>query len=850
MPRLPRLNESLGWYAIAWIQHFLVHGPGDVQGQRIELDDELAAFALKAYELDPRGNRKVRRAFLSRAKGRNKSGFAAMIECFEALGECRFDHWAEPGEVSDWGYRFEPGEPVGKPLTYVEALNVATEESQAGNTYDAVYYMLHPETCSENLFDRFGAIDVGLTRTNLPGSRGSIEPVSASNESKDGGKSTFIVADEALAVDTPIPTPTGWSTMGELQPGDMVIGSDGLPVIVVKATDVQHDRQCYRVTFEDGTSVVASDGHLWLTKVTPSAALPRVRTTGEMVADGRKFRVPVGKSWKLPSVELPVDPYLLGYWLGDGSTGQPNLTVGDQDLTAVEELLAARGIVTHRLSRTVNRPQRISFSRMTGFHVGTPLGDAFRALPCWKDKHIPTVFLRASIEQRIDLLQGLMDSDGHIDPSGHCTFVGTEKLATGVVDMLRGLGQVARLNWVSDPRSRYGGYCKVHFTPRGGLVPFALPRKAALVRDHRRGPDWVTVKSIEPVDTTPVRCIAVASADHLFAAGAGGHMTHNTHLWLPPAAGVFKLGKMHQTMVRNLLKRKLASGWMLETSTMYAKGENSVAEGTHKYANDLAGRKDSPLLFDHRQASDHWNLDDRAERIEALKEAYGPAAAWMNLEAIADYWDDPQASEAEFKRFWLNQPVKLEVERTVFDLAGWMRLEDRECEAPRRVALVVHVADFQESSTIAVAGDIAGGATYVMVLTGEGIGWVADKVDELVSARDIAEVGLAPGEARGLEGELSRRGIEFKPLSGTDIAASCTAFQSAVKQAVSAVGRGEAPGLRHAGQPELDGALASGKTRRRGVSETWNDGTGSALIGAAAAYHRWTLQEAPLPAIY
>ena len=168
--------RSLGLYAIAWIEHFLVHGPGDVQGQRIELDDEFAAFLLKAYELDKDGGRKVRRAFLSRPKGRNKSGFAAMIECFEALGECRFDHWAQPGEVSDWGYSFEPGEPVGRPLTYVEILNVATEEGQAGNTYDAVYYMLHPDTCSAELLDRFGKIDAGLTRTNLPDSRGSVEP--------------------------------------------------------------------------------------------------------------------------------------------------------------------------------------------------------------------------------------------------------------------------------------------------------------------------------------------------------------------------------------------------------------------------------------------------------------------------------------------------------------------------------------------------------------------------------------------------------------------------------------------------------------------------------------------------
>ncbi len=80
-------TRSLGWYAIAWIEHHLIHGPGDVQGEPIELDDEFAAFLLKAYEVTARGERKVRRAFLSRAKGRAKSELASMLVCFEALGE-------------------------------------------------------------------------------------------------------------------------------------------------------------------------------------------------------------------------------------------------------------------------------------------------------------------------------------------------------------------------------------------------------------------------------------------------------------------------------------------------------------------------------------------------------------------------------------------------------------------------------------------------------------------------------------------------------------------------------------------------------------------------------------------
>jgi hypothetical protein len=511
----PKPFRSLGFYAIDWIETFLVHGPGDVQGQQIDLDDEFAAFILKTYEVDDLGYRKARRAFLSRPKGRSKSGVAAMIECFEALGECRFDHWAEPGEVSDWGYEFEPGEPVGRQLTYVEALNVATEESQAGNTYDAVYYMLHPETCSLELLDRFGKIDVGLTRVNLPDSRGFIEPVTASNESKDGGKSTFIVADE-------------------------------------------------------------------------------------------------------------------------------------------------------------------------------------------------------------------------------------------------------------------------------------------------------------------------------------------THLWIPPAQGVFKLGKMHQTMVRNLLKRKEASGWMLETSTMYAEGERSVAEGTHAYAKALtaAGRGDGKLLFDHRQASDHWNLERRSERIRALEEAYGPAAAWMDLEAIADYWDDPQASVAEFRRFWLNQPVPL-VDAAKIDLMRWASppLLDRGAEQPSRSSLVIDVAPDRRWSSIGIAGE-SGDKTLVLCLREAGTAWLVPKVVELQAARDISEVSITPDQAKAVKPDLIRAGVDFKTLTRGDMGASCAAMQQAVKDAT----------VVHVGQAELDVAVSNARTRYVGEVEQWDRRDSavdiSPLVACSAAFYQWGLQDAPLPAIY
>lgn len=188
--------------------------------------------------------------------------------------------------------------------------------------------------------------------------------------------------------------------------------------------------------------------------------------------------------------------------------------------------------------------------------------------------------------------------------------------------------------------------------------------------------------------------------------------------------------------------------------------------------------------------------------------------------------------------------------KTVFDLVDWVQLEDRNAEPPRRCALVVHVSEYRRTSTIAVAGQNATGAVVLLVLTGEGMSWVPGKVAELVRQRSIFEVALAPGEARGLEGDFTKQNQDVKKLSGTDISASCTALQSAVTHSAAAVVAGAKPTVAHTGQRELDGAVAKAKTKRVGPSETWEEGTESALVAAAAAFHRFKLQDAPMPGIY
>ncbi len=189
--------RSLGWLALKWMEHFCVHGPGDVEGEPVLHDDELAGFVVDCYALNQVGRRLYDSAFFSRPKGRDKSGTAARFGLFEGWGPCRFAGFAEGGEVYRWrdfAYRYVRGEPMGQPVRAPFVRCLATEEGQTGNVYDAVYYNL-----TEGPLADVPGLDAGLTRTYLPGGRpGSweIRPSTASSSAKDGGRETFVVFDE------------------------------------------------------------------------------------------------------------------------------------------------------------------------------------------------------------------------------------------------------------------------------------------------------------------------------------------------------------------------------------------------------------------------------------------------------------------------------------------------------------------------------------------------------------------------------------------------------------------------------------------------------------------------------
>lgn len=363
----------------------------------------------------------------------------------------------------------------------------------------------------------------------------------------------------AATKDLPNSTPMlladgSWSTIGDLAVGDRVFSPSGAPVTVTDVHPIKELRPMYRVTMTDGRSLIASESHLWTVKdmrrgydmTTGWETL----STGDILARGitarngrmLTWRMPMQDSLDLPARDLPIDPYILGYWLGDGYSRSARVTTGAQDLPHFTSEVESVGY----FSRTAEyRPGVFAVTVSTqpirkGGIVGRDsLSGRLRALGVFGNKHVPDSYLTASADQRLALLQGLLDSDGCATNRGQVKFtVANEALADAVVFLARSLGWTPRK---SEHRALISGRdCgaawSVFFTPQADdPVPFRLPRKADRIVGAVRGRLHTSIRSIEPVSSEPSTCIAVDSEDHLFTAGRDLVPTHNTTLARPHA---------------------------------------------------------------------------------------------------------------------------------------------------------------------------------------------------------------------------------------------------------------------------------------------------------------------------
>ena len=344
---------------------------------------------------------------------------------------------------------------------------------------------------------------------------------------------------KALDIATPIFTPTGWTTMGALSVGDLVFDDRGCPTRVVAATDVMYDHSCYDVVFSDGSYLRADADHQW--KVVPRSGRRKgtlesvVLTTEEMTgvvrinSDQRaNFLIENTKPLLMSEKKFLIHPYILGVWLGDGHSDGARLSCADQGI--IDELIT--------LGQPVRKlPSLYSWSLSDGVFRGRfqapedSLQGRLRKIGVLNNKHIPREYFLGSLEQRLSLLQGLMDTDGYIDPQGVCEFTSTSRvLAEGALEIILSLGMKAviktgeaKLNgrFISEKH-------RISFQP--DLCPvFRLPRKARFIREVPRHNNRVRyVTDIVSIESVPVRCIQVASESGCFLAGRNLIVTHNS----------------------------------------------------------------------------------------------------------------------------------------------------------------------------------------------------------------------------------------------------------------------------------------------------------------------------------
>jgi replicative DNA helicase len=376
---------------------------------------------------------------------------------------------------------------------------------------------------------------------------------------------------KALALDTPIPVPGGWTTMKDIQAGDYVFGMDGKPARVVFATEVMYDHPCYDVEFSDGTVITADAEHLWLTETRASrraatppggyayrrsspysidqrwkSEKPAVRTTEairqtlRVGSDARlNHSVPLAAPLELPEADLPIDPYVLGYWLGDGSKNHAVITVAADDMPSLIDRIDAAGYF-HGKPRGSPAAWELRVStepvRAAG-HYRDSLQGRLRAEGLLRNKHIPSAYLRASEPQRRALLAGLLDSDGTIGTDGRISLdLTSRQLAEQALELIATLGYRPQVNTRRVPgRSEQSSICyRVGFTTADHV--FLLPRKDAR-RPAVTRPTSARryIVAVRPVKSVPVRCIGVDNDDHMYLAGRTCIPTHNSVLCLQAA---------------------------------------------------------------------------------------------------------------------------------------------------------------------------------------------------------------------------------------------------------------------------------------------------------------------------
>ena len=371
---------------------------------------------------------------------------------------------------------------------------------------------------------------------------------------------------KAQAYSTPLYTMGGWSTMGEVKVGDYVFAPDGTPTKVVAKSELDYQKQAYEMVFSNGERIVACEDHEWvtLTKAQRKNAsrgkyskdpVPQVFTTkqiyesltygkprqmlkkGSQTERREKFSVEynhaieITKPLQFPEKDLLIHPYLLGAWLGDGT--RSSYAIAGLDMEIFDYIDAN---CDHKIKHSTYNP--VNHYIHANVKTGLKFEHSLFELKLFKNKHIPLIYKQASIEQRLELLRGLNDTDGYADPKKYTVeFCNTnETLAYDYYELVCGLGFKASIK-KSDAKlygRKTSDRWRITYSVRPGDKVFNLPRKQEVL-DNKKTVDKsdkyrIFIKECNPVPNPGMQCIQVEHPSHMYLTGKSMIPTHNSFL--------------------------------------------------------------------------------------------------------------------------------------------------------------------------------------------------------------------------------------------------------------------------------------------------------------------------------
>lgn len=362
----------------------------------------------------------------------------------------------------------------------------------------------------------------------------------------DKGKLGLLIAPagfgKAQPKDARILTPNGYKLMGDMKVGDFVIGQDGKPHMV-SGVFPQGKRPIYKVSFSNGASCECDEEHLWTVGFCwPKNSSFKVKTLKEIINDGiktkgknprLKYRIPKVKPVDFIEQKVDINPYILGYYLGDGCCSRSNITVGKEDYQQVKEIFDS--IIPNDVHIHYREKRHIYDFTIVG-NISKILKDNFREIHS-EEKYIPYEYLFNSIENRMLILQGLMDSDGHANKNGSCEFCSKSlQLAKDVQFLVRSLGGYASLtecnssyyNKKKGERINCGKRYRVTISLCDESIKlFKLQKKQERVKYRKKYAENIFISNIEYIGEKDAQCIMVDYDDHMYIT-EDFIVTHNT----------------------------------------------------------------------------------------------------------------------------------------------------------------------------------------------------------------------------------------------------------------------------------------------------------------------------------